>query len=93
MAPVEIYTTPYCPYCLDAKALLKRKGVALTEIDVAGNRERLSEMVQRANGRMTVPQIFIGTTHIGGYDDLHALEEAGKLDPLLNAALTTEQAG
>jgi glutaredoxin 3 len=85
MIPVEIYTTPYCPYCIDAKALLKRKGVAFTEIDVAAHRERRGEMMQRANGRMTVPQIFIGATHVGGCDDLYALEEAGKLDPLLAA--------
>jgi glutaredoxin 3 len=84
MAPVEIYTTPYCPYCLDAKALLRRKGVNFVEIDVSGNRELRTKMVQRANGRMTVPQIFIGTTHVGGCDDLYALEQAGKLDPLLN---------
>ena len=93
MAPVEIYTTPYCPYCLDAKALLKRKGVAFSEIDVAGNRTRRGEMVRRANGRMTVPQIFIGPTHLGGCDELYALEEAGKLDLLLNTSLTTERAG
>ena len=86
MAAVEIYTTPYCPYCLDAKALLKQKGVTYSEIDVSSNRERKTEMVQRAHGRMTVPQIFIGATHVGGCDDLYALEEAGKLDPLLNAA-------
>ena len=86
MPPVEIYTTPYCPYCFDAKALLKQKGVAFNEIDVSGDRERKAEMVQRAHGRMTVPQIFIGATHVGGCDDLYALEEAGKLDPLLNAA-------
>ncbi len=86
MSPVEIYTTPYCPYCFDAKALLKQKGVAFNEIDVSGDRERKAEMVQRAHGRMTVPQIFIGATHVGGCDDLYALEEAGKLDPLLNAA-------
>ncbi len=92
MAQVEIYTTPYCPYCLDAKALLKRKGVTFNEIDVAGNRERRSEMVQRANGRMTVPQIFIGAAHVGGCDELYALEEAGRLDPLLNPSLTTERA-
>ena len=91
MPPVEIYTTPYCPYCLDAKALLKRKGVAFTEIDVASDRTRRGEMVQRANGRMTVPQIFIGSTHVGGCDDLYALDEAGKLDPLLNSSPSTER--
>jgi glutaredoxin 3 len=83
MAPVEIYTTRYCPYCHAAKALLTRKSVPFIEIDIAGNYERRDEMIQRANGRTTVPQIFIGTTHVGGSDDLHALERAGKLDPLL----------
>jgi glutaredoxin 3 len=85
MPPVEIYTTPYCPYCLDAKALLKKKGVAFTEFDVSRDRELRSQMVQRANGRMTVPQIFIGRQHVGGCDDLYELEGAGKLDTLLNA--------
>jgi glutaredoxin 3 len=83
MPPVEIYTTRYCPYCYAAKALLSRKGVAFTEIDLAGNWERRDEMIERANGRMTVPQIFIGSMHIGGSDDLDALERAGKLDALL----------
>jgi glutaredoxin 3 len=85
MPPVEIYTTPYCPYCLDAKALLKQKGIAYNEIDVSGNRERRAEMTKRASGRTTVPQIFIGATHVGGCDDLYALDDAGKLDRLLNA--------
>jgi len=87
---VEIYTTPYCPYCIDAKALLRRKNVAFTEIDVSGNRERRGEMVKRANGRMTVPQIFIGTTHVGGCDDLYELDGAGGLDPLLNGGATRD---
>lgn len=85
MPPVEIYTTRYCPYCIRAKALLKRKGVEFTEIDVGRDWERRSEMVQRAEGRVTVPQIFIGAVHVGGCDDLHALEREGKLDPLLAA--------
>jgi glutaredoxin 3 len=84
MVPVEIYTTRWCPYCYAAKALLSRKGVAFTEIDVAGNRERRGEMIERANGRTTVPQIFIGATHVGGSDELHALENAGGLDALLS---------
>ena len=83
MPPVEIYTTRYCPYCVAAKALLKRKGVTYNEIDVGGGSERRAEMIQRAKGRMTVPQIFIGAVHVGGSDDLHALERAGKLDRLL----------
>jgi glutaredoxin 3 len=83
MPPVEIYTTRYCPYCQSAKALLKRKGVPFTEVDLAGNWEKRDEMIQRAHGRTTVPQIFIGPVHVGGSDDLHALERAGKLDALL----------
>jgi glutaredoxin 3 len=83
MPLIEIYTTRYCPYCQAAKALLKRKGAAFTEIDVSGDRELREAMIERANGMMTVPQIFIGETHVGGCDELHALEEAGKLDPLL----------
>ena len=83
MPPVEIYTTAYCPYCGWAKDLLVKKGVAFREIDVGGNRELRSEMIARADGRTSVPQIFIGTTHVGGCDDLYALNDAGKLDPLL----------
>jgi len=83
MAPVELYTTPSCPYCVFAKDLLRRKGVEFTEINVAGAPERRAEMVRRARGRTTVPQIFIGPTHVGGCDDLYELDEAGRLDPLL----------
>ncbi len=86
MARVEIYTTRFCGYCRSAKALLGRKGVTFSEIDVTGDHERRSQMVERANGRMTVPQIFIGATHVGGCDELYGLERAGKLDPLLAAA-------
>ena len=85
MPPVEIYTTRYCPYCNAAKALLKRKGVNYSEIDVSRDGNRREEMIQRANGRMSVPQIFIGTVHIGDSDELHSLERARKLDPLLAA--------
>ncbi len=83
MPPVEIYTSRFCPYCNMAKALLKRKGVTFTEINLSHEMERRNEMIERANGRMTVPQIFIGSVHVGGSDELHALERAGKLDPLL----------
>jgi glutaredoxin 3 len=83
MIPIEIYTTRYCPYCHAAKRLLSHKGVEFTEIDVSSDAKRRSEMVERANGRMTVPQIFIGATHVGGYDELYALDQAGQLDPLL----------
>jgi glutaredoxin 3 len=89
MSQIEIYTTRYCPYCHAAKRLLSRKGVEFIEIDVSGDAKRRSEMVTRANGRMTVPQIFIGSTHVGGYDDLSALERAGRLDPLLVEKSTT----
>ena len=85
MPPVVIYTRAYCSYCDWAKELLERKGVAFTEVDVTGNRERRAEMLARANGRSTVPQIFIGRTHVGGCDELYALEDAGELDPLLTA--------
>lgn len=82
MPPVEIYTTQWCPYCRMAKALLTRKGVPFKEIDVSSGDIRQA-MIERANGRMTVPQIFIGKVHVGGSDDLHELEHEGRLDPLL----------
>ncbi|MBM1220692.1 glutaredoxin 3 [Ponticoccus sp. SC2-23] len=85
MKPVEIYTSPYCGYCHAAKRLLTAKGVCFSEIDVMAAPERKPEMIQRANGGRTVPQIFIGDEHIGGCDELHALERAGKLDPMLSA--------
>ena len=85
MKPVILYTTPFCGYCLAAKRLLAQKGVAYTEIDVAAEPERRAEMVQRAKGGRTVPQIFVGDAHIGGFDDMYALDRAGKLDPLLAA--------
>ena len=83
MPPVEVYTTPFCPYCVSAKELLRSKGVPYVEINVAGAPDMRAAMVQRANGRTTVPQIFIGATHVGGFDELYRLERAGKLDPLL----------
>ena len=86
MATIDIYTLRYCPYCADAKELLSRKGVAFHEIDASTDRDIRKQMITRANGRSTFPQIFIGATHVGGCDDLYALEEAGKLDPLLAEA-------
>lgn len=86
MQPVEIYTSPLCGFCHTAKRLLSSKGVSFTEIDVLGDPERKQEMIQRANGGRTVPQIFIGNTHVGGCDDLQALDRAGKLDGLLQSA-------
>ena len=83
MARIEIYTTRFCGYCRAAKALLSRKGVEFFEIDLTGDHEGRSRMIERANGRMTVPQIFIGATHVGGCDELYDLERAGRLDPLL----------
>ena len=85
MQPVEIYTSPLCGFCHAAKRLLASKGIAFAEIDLSREPARRAEMLDRANGRHTVPQIFIGTTHVGGCDDLYALERAGKLDPLLQA--------
>jgi glutaredoxin 3 len=85
MAAIDIYTIRYCPYCADAKDLLSHKGVSFQEIDV-NNGDVRKQMIERANGRSTYPQIFIGGTHVGGCDDLYALEQAGKLDPLLAAA-------
>jgi len=85
MASVDIYTRQYCSYCQFAKELLLRNRVSFREIDVTGNAEMRREMVQRANGHTTFPQIFVGATHVGGCDELYALEEAGKLDPLLSA--------
>jgi len=82
MAKVEIYTTPTCPYCHAAKALLAEKGVDFSEITVLDPDLR-EKMTQRAHGRRTVPQIFIGETHVGGYDDMAALDRRGGLDPLL----------
>ncbi|MBY6049557.1 glutaredoxin 3 [Vannielia litorea] len=83
--PIEIYTTPICGFCIRAKRLLTEKGVEFTEIDLFEEPGRRSEMMDRAGGRHTVPQIFIGETHVGGSDDLFALESAGKLDPMLAA--------
>ena len=83
MPPVEIYTTRFCGFCHRAKALLQRKGIDFTEINLGGDRQRREEMIERANGRFTVPQIFVGAVHVGGCDDLYALERAGKLDALL----------
>jgi glutaredoxin 3 len=83
MQAVEIYTTPFCGFCHAAKRLLSSKGVGFTEVDVSARPELRQEMMRRAHGRRTVPQIFVGSTHVGGCDDLFALEQAGKLDPLL----------
>lgn len=83
MANVEIYTTQVCPYCVRAKDLLKRKGVTPTEIRVDTDDAKRDEMLERSGGRRTVPQIFINGRHVGGSDDLHALDSKGELDALL----------
>ena len=85
MAKIEIYTSPFCGYCHRAKALLTRKGAAFTEYDVMMDAAKRDEMLKRAEGAHTVPQIFIDGRHIGGCDDLHALDAQGGLDPLLRA--------
>jgi glutaredoxin 3 len=83
MSKVTIYTSSYCPYCISAKRLLDKKGVSYEEISVDGRSAVRAEMTSKAGGRYTVPQIWIGERHVGGCDDLYALEDAGRLDPLL----------
>ena len=83
MKTVRIYTTPFCPYCVRAKSLLKKKGAEFEEIDVMMDQDAREEMQANSGGARTVPQIFIGDTHVGGSDDLYALEKDGKLDALL----------
>ncbi|MFO1246783.1 MAG: glutaredoxin 3 [Alphaproteobacteria bacterium] len=83
MKPVRMYTTPICPYCVRAKSLLKKKGVEVEEVDVLMDSAARAEMESKTGGARSVPQIFIGDTHVGGCDDLYALEKDGKLDPLL----------
>ncbi|MFU6376255.1 glutaredoxin 3 [Metapseudomonas otitidis] len=83
MNDVILYTTRTCPYCVAAKALLQRKGVVATEMDVQLDPQRFAEMLERSGGRRSVPQVFIGTRHVGGFDDLAALERQGQLDAWL----------
>jgi glutaredoxin 3 len=85
MARVEIYTRMFCGYCTAAKRLLDGKGVTVEEYDISLGGPKRAEMLQRAEGRTTVPQIFIDGVHVGGCDDLHALDAAGRLDPMLAA--------
>lgn len=85
MPSITIYTKSWCPYCSAAKNLLTEKGVDFTEIDIEKTPEARAEMIQKANGRTTVPQIFIGEKHVGGCDDLYALDDRGQLEPLLQA--------
>lgn len=83
MAKVQIYSTPVCPYCVRAKSLLKQKGQDYEEIDISINPQIRDEMMSKSGGRRSVPQIFIDGKHIGGFDDLNALDQKGELDPLL----------
>jgi glutaredoxin 3 len=83
MKSVRIYTTPMCPYCVRAKSLLKKKGAAIEEVDIMMDMAAREEMEAKTGGARSVPQIFIGDTHVGGCDELYALEQDGKLDPLL----------
>jgi glutaredoxin 3 len=83
MKPVTIYTTPICPYCARAKSLLGKKGVAYEEVDVMMDTRARDQMLERSGGARTVPQIFVGDTHVGGSDELYALERDGKLDAML----------
>ncbi len=83
MPKIVMYSTLFCPYCMRAKALLDSKGVDYEEVRIEGDQERMREMIQRAHGRTSVPQIFIDDYHVGGYDDMAALDREGKLDPLL----------
>jgi glutaredoxin 3 len=83
MKSVEIYTTPTCGYCMAAKRLLSHKGIEFTEIDVSRDPDQRATMTRRSNGGRTVPQIFVGAEHVGGCDELYALDHAGRLDPLL----------
>lgn len=85
MKPVKIYTTTYCGYCVRAKDLLTRKGVKYEELDVTGDDDMRTKLVEMSGGQRTVPQIFIGDTHVGGYSDLARLESEGRLDPMLQA--------
>jgi glutaredoxin 3 len=86
MSKVKIYTTPICPYCVRAKSLLEKKGASFDEVDVFMDADARQEMEDKTNGARTVPQIFIGEKHVGGCDELYALESEGRLDPLLNGA-------
>jgi len=83
MKQVRLYTTPICPYCVRAKSLLKKKGADFEEVDVFMDMQAREEMEKLTGGARSVPQIFIGDTHVGGCDELYALEKEGKLDPLL----------
>lgn len=85
---IVIYTKDYCPFCKAAKALLTGKGVTFTNFEISNDDNKRAEMIARASGRTTVPQIFIGDSHVGGYDDLAALNSAGGLDALLRPATT-----
>lgn len=86
MSHVTVYTTPFCPYCVRAKALLRKKGVSFREIDVLMDSSAREEMEDKSKGSRTVPQIFIGNSHVGGCDELYSLERTGELDTLLGSS-------
>ena len=88
MPEILVYTSRFCGFCYAAKSLLKKKGVSFNEIDVTFSPARRQAMTEHANGRTSVPQVFIGDHHVGGFDDLSALDRAGKLDPLLAGEVT-----
>lgn len=90
MQPVTVYTKIMCPFCSRALKLLRAKGAEITEIDAGFDADKRRDMIQRSNGGRTYPQIFVGETHVGGCDDLYALDSAGALDALLNADAATE---
>jgi glutaredoxin 3 len=92
VTPVKIYTTTYCPYCDRAKALLRRKGAAYEEIDVTGDDEARERLVKMAGGLKTVPQIWVGDRHVGGFDRLSELDRSGELDRLLNGEASSPPA-
>ena len=92
MREVTIYTRAWCPYCQDAKALLRRKGVDFIEVEIDKEPQRRAEMLERSGGRRTVPQIFVGQSHVGGCDELYALDEEGALDPLLAGSADAKRA-
>lgn len=86
MTEIVMYSSPICPFCTRARALLRRKAVDFKEIDVLADSKHKTEMIEKAGGRRTVPQIFVGKIHVGGCDELMALEQKGELDPLLDSA-------
>ncbi len=92
MSKIEIYSGPFCGYCMRAKALLKKKGLDYTEYDVYADQDKRAEMVKRTDGGRSIPQIFINDRHVGGYDELHALDRKGELDDWLQGSASSSPA-